>query len=109
MKFSAFWFLRAVDDRQPTEVSAARYGNSRRLRGPVRVGSELDEEPDHQGDEEDETGEGTELGDEFREAVELDLERGGLGVAGQCCDSMEMFSQGSKSAKRGKDNLHIMI
>ena len=42
---------------------------------PAGSRAELDEEADHEGGEEEETGKRAELGDEFRERVKLKLQR----------------------------------
>jgi hypothetical protein len=41
----------------------------------------LDEKPDHESGAEEQASEGTDLGDEFSESVQLQLQWGALGVA----------------------------
>jgi uncharacterized protein YidB (DUF937 family) len=93
-----------------TWVNAAHLNKVLRLllRRPIGVPAELDEEADHEADEEDETGGGTELGDEFSKAVELELKRCDLGVALQRCACSSVFASVRQDLVRTHHDLAVL-
>lgn len=78
-----FCALSLADLHRPVDRQYPPMFIGRKQGAPVGVCAELDEELDHQYEEEETTGERAELGDQFGESIQLELERGALRVASQ--------------------------